>query len=194
MNEQANLLQAKEIESARLHTELKSLHARKDELETEVQAATDKLTESEIERTRITERLESQAAQFASEKTTIQKHLHEYKERLETTTDEGRKADIARRKAEKDAVEGQQRASAAEQENRRLGQELTEVKNETRLLTEKLGEIRGQLNSSDERLIIEKKGFETLLDEKNQRLVTLQKSLDESKALVRQYLPKNKAG
>lgn len=187
---QSKDLQAKDVDIARLETELKALRLQHDEVAAELRSTNNTLTESESERARLDERLERQATEFAKEKTTLQKHFKEYRGRLVTMSDDNHEANGARRRAEKLAITAEQRASETERENQRLGQELADAKDEARLLTEKVGEFRGQLGTIDERQADDRKGFERLLSEKDERANALGDALSEAQNLVRQYVPK----
>ncbi|MEO0437328.1 MAG: DNA-binding protein [Pseudomonadota bacterium] len=173
--------QAKDVELARKQSELEAFKARKDELSKDLRSTKEAQTAADAERAALTERLEQHAAEFAKDKATLQKHFNEYKDRLVTMSDEGRQANQARRDAEKAAAAAEEKASASEREKQRLNRELVDARNEVRYLTDKLGEVRGELETL-------RQAHKDQLAVREAQVEASTNALEESQALVRQYV------
>lgn len=173
-------VQAKSVEIARLEAQLKALTAQHEDLVQEQQSLNTALSVSDAERAALNERLEQQAAEFAKDKATFQKNLNEHKDRLVTMSDDSRQANQARRDAEKEAVAAREQASSIERENQSLTREVADARDEVRLLTEQLGEVRGRLETVQHTSA-------TQLADRDTQNAALREALDQAQARVRQY-------
>lgn len=151
-------------------------------LENQLKAAHQSVATAQGDTVQLQERLDGQAMEFAKEKTALQKQFNEYKDRLVTMSDDHRKAANGQREAEKSAAAAHAQAAAATKETTRLQRELQDAQDEARLLTEKLGEARGERDAI---------GRQT--EEQRIQLNKTQASLAEAQQLVRQYVHKDKS-
>lgn len=185
-----SVLQSQAVDMSRIRAELESLETQTVELKAETASTKQSLSETEIDRARLTERIERQAVEHAKDKTTLQKHFNEYKDRLVTMSDDVSEANAARREAERTAIATEKRTDNANQENKRLQSEVSELNGEVRFLTEKLGEARGQFVAFEKRMADEQKLFDERLKSKNDTVSELQSALEEAQQVIGQNLPK----
>lgn len=165
---------------SRLEAERDALTDQRTAMQAELDATRKALTSSQAETAQLAERIERQAVESAKDKVTLQKHFNEYKDRLVTMSDERRQALKGQREAEKHAAAMEKQVSESEQSAQRINRELIDSRDEVRLLTEALGEARGELST------LQARSSEQLAD-RDAQLRTLQSELETVRSQVREY-------
>lgn len=175
-------LRAQAVELGQVNAKRDSLTEQRDTLRHELAQSNESLTNRHAECARLNERLERDAVEAAKDKTALQKHFNEYKDRLVTMSDEVREANKARRSAEKATVTAEEKAGSVKKEAVRLHKELEDAHDETRFLTEKLGQARGERDAIAQQS-----------EEHRRQLDRAQASLTEAQELLRQYVDKDRS-
>ncbi|MEL7025300.1 MAG: DNA-binding protein [Pseudomonadota bacterium] len=165
---------------SRLQTERDATIEQRTTLQSELESTRTALASAQAEAAQLSERLERQAVENSKDKVTLQKHFNEYKDRLVTMSDERRQALDAQRVAEKHATAMDKQAEEVIRESERLKRELTDAQDEVRLLTETIGEVRGEVST------LQATSSRQLAD-RDAKLEALQEEVETLKSQVRDY-------